>query len=122
MNILGTMFLVTIGRYFSRADNLIIALRMIKRTFWYFNPWVLSEGLFTNLGLNEPNLKLLFVSILVLLVVDIYKEKGYNLREKIAEQNIIFRWALYLTAILTVLIFGVYGIDYVATDFIYMGF
>ena len=34
MNILGTMFLVTIGRYFSRADNLAIALSMLKRTFW----------------------------------------------------------------------------------------
>jgi len=122
MKILGTLFLICIGRYFSRADDLMTALRMLKRTFSIFNPWVLSEGVFSQLGLNEKNLELLLVSILVLLVVDILQEKGYSLREKIAEQNIVFRWALYFTAIFAVLIFGVYGIDYVATDFIYMGF
>ncbi len=122
MNIIGTLFLVCIGRYFSRADNLRIALSMLKRTFLNFNPWVLSEGLFSKMGLNEKNLQLLWISILVLLIVDILQEQGYHLREKIAEQNIVFRWVFYYVAIFATLIFGVYGIDYVASDFIYMGF
>jgi D-alanyl-lipoteichoic acid acyltransferase DltB (MBOAT superfamily) len=122
VRILTTLFLVIIGRYFSRAPNLMTALRMIKRTFSTFNPWVSSEDVFIQMGLNEKNLQLLVVAMLVLLVVGILQEKGYHLREKIAEQNIVFRWALYLAVIFVVLIFGIYGIEYVETDFIYMGF
>ncbi|MCE5209112.1 MAG: MBOAT family protein [Chloroflexi bacterium] len=122
MKILGTTFLIVIGRYFSRAPDLMTALRMLKRTFRIFNPWVLTGEQFTRLGLNEKNLELLIVAMLVLLVVGILQEKGYKLREKISEQNIVFRWAIYFTAIFSILIFGIYGIEYVSSDFIYMGF
>lgn len=122
INIVLTFFLVCISRFFSRAPDLITGLRMIKRSFADFNPWVLTMDSFTQLGLNERNIYLLILAVFVLLVVDIFQESGIHLREKIAEQNLVFRWALYLIAIFSILIFGVYGLGYNPSDFIYRGF
>ena len=55
-------------------------------------------------------------------VVSLLQEKGYRLRESLDRQNIVFRWVVYLTAVYAVIIFGVYGIGYDATSFIYQGF
>ena len=121
-NIVLTFFLVCISRYFSRAPDLYTALRMIKRTFSVFNPWVLTLESFTQFGLNERNIYLLIVAVVVLFFVDLLQENGYHLREKIAEQNLVFRWMLYLIAIFSILIFGIYGVEYNQTDFIYRGF
>jgi hypothetical protein len=50
------------------------------------------------------------------------QEKGINIREKISKQNLLFRWAIYLAAIFTIIFFGIYGIQYNGSDFIYRGF
>ena len=42
-----------------------------------------------------------------------------KVRETLAKQNIVFRWAIYLIAIAVILVFGVYGPDYSASSFIY---
>ena len=55
-------------------------------------------------------------------VVSLLQEKGYKLRESLDRQNIVFRWAVYLTAVYAVIIFGVYGIGFDAASFIYQGF
>lgn len=39
---------------------------------------------------------------------------------RIGEQNMLFRCGLFLVAFIVVLVFGLYGPDYNAGDFIYM--
>lgn len=121
-SILITIFLVCIGRYFSRAPDLITALRMLKRTFTVFNPQVFLDGTVLNLGLDRMDLYLLFLSIGILFAIDLLQEKGYHLREKISKQKLVFRWAIYLVAIFSILIFGIYGLGFDSNSFIYMGF
>lgn len=118
----GTFFLVSIGRYFSRAADFMDAYTMLKQTFKTFNPWVLFDGSLYQLGLDAPNFHLLLILIAFLIIVDIFQEKGISLRKKIAEQTLIFRWGLYLAAIFSILIFGMYGVGYNAASFIYRGF
>ena len=60
--------------------------------------------------------------ILVFLVVGIMQEKGIHIREKIAEQNLYFRWMIYIGAVVAVLIYGSYGSGYSASEFIYQQF
>ena len=60
--------------------------------------------------------------ILILLVVGILQERGIHLRDSIAQQNILFRWFLYLGALFFVLLTGIYGPGYSATEFIYQQF
>jgi len=95
---------------------------MIKSTFSTFNPWIFFDGTMYKMGLDEKNFHLLIFTIFVLIFFDWLKEKGYHLREIIAQQHFIFRWILYLVGIFSIIIFVIYGIDYNAAEFIYKGF
>jgi len=64
----------------------------------------------------------LFVAVLVLLTVSLLQERGVHIREAIEGQNLVFRWALYIAAIATVILLGVYGPSYDAAGFVYAGF
>ena len=120
--IIGTFILITIGRYFSRADSFWTAQNMMRWTVLKFNPWVFFDGTLLNLGLDAKDISVLLLSLLVLLVVGIFQESGVSLRERIAQQNLVFRWSLYLVAIFSVIILGIYGSAYHNIDFIYEGF
>lgn len=120
--ILRTFFLVSIGRIFSRADSLKIALSMLKRMFSEFNPWIFTDGTVLNLGASGKQLILIFVMLLVLLVVGIMQESGMKLRQKLDEQNMLFRWIFIIAAVCFVLIYGAYGGDFNASDFVYQQF
>lgn len=121
-NILLTFFLISIGRYFSRANGFMDALSMLKRTFTTLDFWVLYNGSLTQLGLSEKDVSLLVLAVLVLFVVGVYQERGFSIRQFISEQNLVFRWGVYFAAVISILVFGVYGIGYDVTNFIYMGF
>ncbi|MBR2802574.1 MAG: MBOAT family protein [Erysipelotrichaceae bacterium] len=115
-----TLFVVTLGRYFSRADDFTSAVQMLKRTF--INWWDLSfltEGKLLNMGLNNANWYLLLAMILLLFFVDLQHERGISFREVIARQSLIFRWGIYIGTVLFLLIFGLYGPAYDAAAFIY---
>lgn len=119
---LRTVCIITIGRYFSRAVDLKQVTGMMKATLAQFNPWVFFDGTFYRLGLNEKNFRLMLLSIVILLGIDILQEKKIRLREAIAGCNIVVRWGLYYAAILAVVIFGMYGAGYDAAGFIYQAF
>lgn len=113
-----TFTLVTIGSLIIKPNT----IGMIKAAFHKWNPWIFFDGTLYTLGLNRQNFTLLVVSIFVLIAVDILQERGVSIRKKIAEQNIILRWAVYLSAICTLVIFGMYGPGYNAADFVYQRF
>ena len=50
------------------------------------------------------------------------QESGIRVRETLAKQNLYFRWVIYLGALFSLILFGVYGLNYNAADFIYRGF
>ena len=73
-------------------------------------------------GLNWNNIYLVIIAIIVLLIGDILQER-MNVREKLIKENgFLLRWALILTGIFIVIIFGVYGPGYNASNFIYQDF
>jgi hypothetical protein len=95
---------------------------MMKRTVTKSNPWVFFDGSFLNLGLSYKDYCIIFIFIIILLTVGILQEKGIHIREKIAEQNLYFRWMLYIGAVVVVLIYGQYGVGYSVGEFIYQQF
>lgn len=119
---LRTFFVVTISRYVGLAKDLPDMLGMFRATFTHFNPWVLFDGSFYTLGLDRKNFWLLLYSIVVLMAVDLVREKGVRIRQSIARQNIVLRWTIYYAAIFALLIFGMYGPGYDAASFIYQHF
>ena len=117
-----TILIVALARYLSRAGSLTQALEMYAATAAEFNPWVLVDGTLFTLGLDAPNFLLMLLAMAVLFAVDIANEHGVVVREQIARQDIVFRWAVYLLGIFAVVVFGVYGPGYDAGAFIYAGF
>ena len=117
-----TTLLCTIGRCFAHAATLSRALQMIKDMFSSFNPWVFFDGSLYTLGLDRQNFTLMLLLIVLLLAVDILQERGVRIRETIARQNVVVRWAVYYAAIFVIIIFGIYGPGYDAASFIYQKF
>lgn len=117
--ILRTFFMVTMARYFTQAKDLPDIIGLLKATFTHFNPWVFFDGSFYKLGLDRPNFLFMLLFITVLLIIDYIQERGVRIRETIAGTNIILRWGVYYAAILTLVIFGMYGPGYDAASFVY---
>ena len=120
--ILRTTAVITGGRYLSRSRGLSEAFRLWKITLKKFHWGVLFDGSMLKLGLDERNINFMIVSIIILLLVDAAHEKGFRFREWIAKQDIVVRWVIYLAAIFSIIIFGIYGQEFNAANFIYQGF
>ena len=87
------------------------------------NIWILFDQSFLNLGLSAVDLNILFMSVLLILIAGIIRErKGVGVRVWMSEQNLVFRWIVWLGLFVIVLIYGKYGPGYSAAEFIYKGF
>jgi hypothetical protein len=117
-----TFLLVSIGRIFSRADSLGVALRMLRNMFSRFNPWVFTDGSLFQLGITGNEWLLIIFMLIVIFVVSLLQESGIHIRQKLDEQNILFRWIIIIGAIGFLLIYGAYGGSYSAADFVYQQF
>ena len=121
--IVRTFMLVSIGRFFSGAENLTVALSMIGRMF---SRWrdisFLYDGTLLSTGLNTANWFALCLFIAFLFFVDFVHEKKVPLRQVIDRQPLAFRWLIYISAVVVILIFGYYGPTNDSSSFIYAGF
>jgi alginate O-acetyltransferase complex protein AlgI len=118
--ILFTFMLVDFAWIFFRANKFSDAVILLKNMM-YFNPWVFTDGSLYNLGLNSKNFLVAVLGISVILIVNLI-QRTKSVRIQLYKQDAIFRWALYLTVVVIILIFGIYGPDYNAKQFIYMQF
>ncbi len=120
---LRTFCICSYGRFFSRGLGMTGALTMMVSTLdrWYDLSFIV-DGSLTELGLDTANWFVLVAAILVLMFVDYIHEKNISIREVISEQYIVFRWIIYIAAILIVLIFGIWGPAYDSASFIYEQF
>ena len=115
IKIIICFILVDFAWIFFRANTLNDAFYVIKNIFNFSNLNI------TMLGLDKYNFILLFISIISLLLYEIFSKK-INLINWINNKNIIIRWIIYLIIIFTILIFGIYGPGYDASQFIYFQF
>lgn len=89
---------------------------MLKPNFELFT----MEGI-TSLGLDIHDVNITVYALLILYAVE-KKQEHEPVREFIAQQNIFYRWIVYLALIFSIIIFGMYGSEFNAVDFIYAGF
>ena len=122
--IVRTFVVISYGRFFSRAPGLKKALEMIRRSFMNWRDLsFLTNGTLLKMGLNNANWFVLLAFILVLFYVDcVHEKRNVCIREAIARQSLIFRWIIYIAAVLALLVFGIYGPTYDAASFIYQNF
>lgn len=117
----ATFFLVMIGWIIFRAESLRKGLAMVWSMVLVWNPWIFFDDSLLRLGLAWKEWIVLALSIYFLAKVSLAQEK-VCIRDWILEQRLVFRWAIYIGAVVAVLIYGTYGFGFNAQDFIYGGF
>lgn len=120
--ILTTFALIDFTWIFFRADGCRQALRMIKSIFTVYNPWILFDESLFKLGLERKEFQFMIISIIILIIADFIKWKGYSVREWVYKQEIWFRWTFYIMSIMVVLVFGMWGPAFNESSFIYFQF
>lgn len=111
-----------IPRVITRAVSVGAAARMLKRMIFQFDfSAVFSEKIF-EYGMDKKNFLLAVIVIGILFLVSLAKEKGVHIRETIDKLPLPVRWAIYYMAVISIIIFGVYGPGYDASSFLYMKF
>jgi hypothetical protein len=113
IRILTTFALVSIAWIFFRADGIMAAIHMIRRIFTSPLAGQANEKWFLSPALA--------ISIVLLIVVDLCREK-LDVFDFILKQNVLVRWTVYYALVLTIIVLGIYGTEYVQTQFIYFDF
>lgn len=117
-----TFAFVTIAWIFFRAESIRQALDLIKNMVTVWNPWVLFDNSLLGLGLDGKDWNVLLFALLVMFVTECCQYRKVSLSKKFAEQNLLFQWGFFLVGILFIVVFGIYGPTYSASQFIYFQF
>lgn len=117
-----TFLLVDFTWIFFCASDVRTAFGFIGRMFSTFSFIPFFDGSMFQMRLSETEFYISILAIAVLLAVDVMHYNGMELRKKLQFQGLWFRWTLYLVGIFTVLIFGIYGPGFEASQFIYFQF
>lgn len=117
-----TFFLVTVLWMFFRGESVHQTLVLLKNMVTVYNPWVLTDGSLFTLGLDAKEWNVMLVSIGILMLIDVCKYKKIDLVAVFMKQNLWFRWGFFYLGIMAVVLFGVYGPQYNAAQFIYFQF
>ena len=120
IQVLITFALVDFAWIFFRANSFKDAITLI-RNMTYFNPWVFTDGSIYKLGLDPLNFLVALLGICAILAVNLL-QRTRNLRSELCRKNMEFRWFVYLTFVVGILMLGIYGDQYAPQNFIYTQF
>ena len=119
--VVRTFFVFTVARLITVPGTLEASAITVKQMFHEFNPWIFWDGSLYQMGLDYKDLCVAFLGLLFVQRVSVLQEKG-SVREMIAQKNIVLRWTIYYIAVFSIIILGIYGAGYNASDFIYANF
>lgn len=122
LQIIRTTILVFIGELFFRADGLSTGIVMFKEMITKFSFNLIKDGTILQLGIDKADFIIVAITVIIIFVISLLKEKKVNIRESIGNKNIVVRWTLYYALILMIIIFGAYGIGYIPVDPMYAQF
>lgn len=114
-----TTTFVVFGMFLFRSQSLQNFADMFKTMLTRKNLEMLSNGKIFTIGLQQSDFLIIVIGTIIMFVVGLLQERGMKIREEISKQNLVFRWILYYMVIFAIIIFGIYGPGYVASDFIY---
>lgn len=120
--VMRTLLLCTIGRYFTRALSFMQALQWYKLSFKRFNPYILINGDLAEINLNFQQLNVIFIAIIILFGIELLVESGKDVKGIILNSHFVFRAFVVIALILFTITFGYYGEFVDSSNFIYQGF
>ena len=121
--IVCTFALTSFAWIFFRAESIDRAILYIRNLFMRWNPWVLFDESIYSYGLDRREAGILLAAVILLIIVDLVKYwKNLNFGEALCGQNLVFRWMVMIALVVAVIVYGVYGIDFDSSQFIYFAF
>lgn len=117
-----TFIAVDISWLFFRSDGITGALENLKSILGMRNFRVLTNGELFSLGLNRYHFLFLLFAVVLLWTADFIQYRGVDLFALIEGKNVVIRYGIYLGLFCLVVLFGVYGVGYEASQFIYFQF
>ncbi len=119
--IVRTVLLMSCLRTFDCYRDVPLTFRMFGTMFTAGNWNILWDGSLLGLGLQLTDYVVLFMGTLLIFAVSMLQRNG-SVREKIGAKPYPVRFAIWYGLFLIVLLTGVYGIGYDASQFIYNQF
>lgn len=116
-----TFLLICVLNLFDCYVSLADTVRMLHSMVFAHNWQVLWDGSMLALGLTALDYWILLFGVLLLFAVSLWQETG-SVRDKIAAKSYPVRFCVWYGLFLAVLLSGVYGIGYDASQFIYNRF
>jgi D-alanyl-lipoteichoic acid acyltransferase DltB (MBOAT superfamily) len=118
-----TFLLFVFSFIFFRSETIKDAVYYIQRMFTTYDIWSLFNDSIFTLGLDRKEMHVLITGIIVLIIVDAYyvvKNKFFD--SLVKEQCLAIQYIIVAVILVMVIVFGVYGEGYDATQFIYFQF
>lgn len=117
-----TFILVCFGELIFRGHGMTGVIMMTKALFNSFSLEFLKKERLFSMGMDKYDFIVVAIALLFVTLISILSEKGVNVRQSIAEKNICIRWLVYIALVMSIVIFGAYGMGYLPVDPIYAGF
>ena len=119
--IIRTTIIVCCLQMLDYYRNIAEAFRMFFSMFTggnYIN--VFTKGMW-NIGISAADYIVLLAGVIIMYVVSLLERKC-PVREQLAQKNYIIRYSVFLILFLLIAVFGIYGIGYESSQFIYNQF
>ncbi len=120
LNIL-TLSIITFGRIFFRAENFSKAKQIVSNIFTNSHLRDFFNAKIYHIGFKENEFFIALLSIVLLTSFEYYHSKNNATKTVLKNFGVFSRWAVYLTIIFTIIIFGIYG-ERNIKEFIYFQF
>ncbi len=121
LEVVRTFWLMSFLRTFDCYRDVGTTFRMVGTIFTRGDLKVLLQGGLMQLGLSSADYLVLTLSVLILLTASLFGRSG-SVREMLAQKPLPLRYASCFLLMLSILIFGAYGVGYDASQFIYSQF
>jgi D-alanyl-lipoteichoic acid acyltransferase DltB (MBOAT superfamily) len=123
LQIMVTFVLAMLAWIFFRAESVPSAIAYLKHMCTMPDVGVLFNGAVYGLGINANDARALGFCLLILFLSDLVRyQKGLRIEKYLCTQNLWFKWAVLFTLIICIVVFGEYGLNYDASEFIYFQF
>lgn len=122
IRIFKTWIIIFAGELFFQADSLREGFRMVRDIGKGFNLSNLWNGTALSWGLDKYDWLVVLVTLIIVGIVNVIREKGVDITEALLRKPLPVRWALILSLLLVLTIFGCYGPGFEEVDLIYANF
>lgn len=119
---LVTFALIDFSWLFFRAGSVGSAVRIMKQIVISLQFPQLFGLAVNRMGFTMQQLVAVIIAFLLLMTVDVLKNRGEDVCGLVLKQGIWFRWLVYIGLLFMIMTYGAYGLDYAQTEFIYFQF